>query len=44
MVMLTATLLLLQEGELEASMLVRHATYIRASTVQLNAQYFVLWC
>jgi superfamily II DNA helicase RecQ len=44
MVMLTATLPLLREGELEASMLVCHATYIRASTVRLNARYFVLWC
>ena len=44
MVMLTATLPPLREGELEASMLVRHATYIRASTAQLNARYFVLWC
>jgi hypothetical protein len=40
--MLTATLLLLQEGELKASMLVHYATYIQASTMQLNAQYFVL--
>ncbi|KZM28551.1 ATP binding [Ascochyta rabiei] len=44
MVMLTATLPPLREGELEASMLVRHATYIRASTAQPNARYFVLWC
>ena len=44
MVMLTATLPPLREGELEASMLVRHATYIRASTARLNARYFVSWC
>jgi superfamily II DNA helicase RecQ len=44
MVMLTATLPPLREGELEASMLVRHATYIRASTVRPNARYFVSWC
>lgn len=44
MVMLTATLPPLQEGELEASMLVRHATYVRASTVRPNARYFVSWC
>jgi superfamily II DNA helicase RecQ len=25
-------------------MLVRHATYIRASTVRPNARYFVSWC
>ena len=43
-VMLIATLLPLREGELKASMLVRHATYIRASTAQPNAQYFVSWC
>jgi superfamily II DNA helicase RecQ len=43
-VMLTATLPPLREGELKASMLVRHATYIQASTVQPNAQYFVSWC
>jgi superfamily II DNA helicase RecQ len=43
MVMLTATLPPLQEGEFEASMLVRHATYVRASTVRSNAQYFVSW-
>ena len=44
MVMLTATLPPLREGELEASMLVRHATYIRASTARPNARYFVSWC
>ncbi|KAL1640171.1 hypothetical protein SLS61_010262, partial [Didymella pomorum] len=43
-VMLTATLPPLQEGEFEASMLVRHATYIRASTMRPNARYFVSWC
>ncbi len=43
-VMLTATLPLLREVELEASMLVRYATYIRASTVRPNARYFVSWC
>jgi hypothetical protein len=43
-VLLTATLPPVQEGELEASMLVRNATYIRASTARPNARYFVLWC
>jgi superfamily II DNA helicase RecQ len=43
-VMLTATLPPLREEELESSMLVRHATYIRASTVRPNARYFVSWC
>jgi len=43
-VLLTATLPLVQEGELEASMLVRNATYIRASTARPNARYFVSWC
>jgi superfamily II DNA helicase RecQ len=44
MVLLTATLPPLQEAELEASMLVKNATYIRASTVRPNARYFVSWC
>jgi superfamily II DNA helicase RecQ len=43
-VLLTATLPPVQEGELEASMLVRNATYIRASTTRANARYFVSWC
>lgn len=43
-VLLTATLPPVQEGELEASMLVRNATYIRASTARPNARYFVSWC
>jgi superfamily II DNA helicase RecQ len=43
-VMLTATLPPVQETDLEASMLVRNATYIRASTVRPNARYFVSWC
>jgi superfamily II DNA helicase RecQ len=43
-VMLTATLPPLREMELESSMLVRHATYVRASTVRPNARYFVSWC
>jgi superfamily II DNA helicase RecQ len=43
-VLLTATLPPLQEAELEASMLVKNATYIRASTVRPNARYFVSWC
>ena len=43
-VLLTATLPPVQEGELEASMLARNATYIRASTVRPNARYFVSWC
>jgi superfamily II DNA helicase RecQ len=44
LVLLTATLPPVQEIELEASMLVRNATYIRASTVRPNARYFVSWC
>jgi superfamily II DNA helicase RecQ len=44
LVMLTATLPLVQETQLEASMLVQNATYIWASIVRLNARYFVLWC
>jgi superfamily II DNA helicase RecQ len=44
LVMLTATLPPVQEMQLEASMLVRNATYIRASTVRPNARYFVSWC
>jgi len=43
-VLLTATLPPLRERELEASMLVKNATYIRASTVRPNARYFVSWC
>jgi superfamily II DNA helicase RecQ len=43
-VLLTATLPPMRELELEACMLVRHATYIRASTVRPNARYFVSWC
>jgi superfamily II DNA helicase RecQ len=41
-VLLTATLPLVREGELATSILIPHATYIRASTVQLNTQYLVL--
>ena len=40
-VLLTATLPPVQEGELKASMLVRNATYIWASIAQPNARYFV---
>jgi superfamily II DNA helicase RecQ len=43
LVLLTATLPPVQEIELEASILVRNATYIRASTVRPNARYFVSW-
>ena len=43
-VILTATLPPLREIELKLSMLVRHATYVRASTVRPNARYFVSWC
>lgn len=43
-VLLTATLPPVQEGELEASMLVRNATYIRAGTTRPNARYIVSWC
>lgn len=40
-VLLTATLPPVREGELATSMLILHATYIRASTVRPNTQYFV---
>jgi superfamily II DNA helicase RecQ len=43
-VLLTATLPPVREGELAASMLVTNATYIRASTVRPNTRYFVSWC
>ncbi|KAF1923048.1 P-loop containing nucleoside triphosphate hydrolase protein, partial [Didymella exigua CBS 183.55] len=43
-VLLTATLPPVREGELATSMLIPCAMYIRASTVQLNTQYYVLWC
>ena len=36
-ILLTATLPLVQEGELEVSILVRNATYIQVSIIQLNA-------
>ncbi|KAF2462549.1 uncharacterized protein BDR25DRAFT_132956 [Lindgomyces ingoldianus] len=43
-VLLTATLPPSRECELEAGMLVRCATYVRASTVRPNTRYFVSWC
>jgi CRISPR/Cas system-associated endonuclease/helicase Cas3 len=43
-VLLTATLPPVQEGELATSMLMPCATYIQASTVQPNTQYYVSWC
>jgi superfamily II DNA helicase RecQ len=43
-VLLTATLPPVREGELGSSMLVQCATYIRASTVRLNTRYLVSWC
>jgi superfamily II DNA helicase RecQ len=43
-VLLTATLPPVREAELGESMLVRAATYIRASTVRPNTRYFVSWC
>jgi superfamily II DNA helicase RecQ len=43
-VLLTATLPPLREHELASAMLLTHATYIRASTVRPNTQYFVSWC
>jgi hypothetical protein len=43
-VLLTATLPPMRKLELEACILVQHATYIRVSTVRPNARYFVLWC
>jgi superfamily II DNA helicase RecQ len=43
-VLLTATLPPLQEHKLASAMLFTHVIYIRASTVQLNTQYFVSWC
>jgi hypothetical protein len=42
-VLMTATLPLVWEHTLESSMLVHNATYIRASIVQLNTRYFILW-
>ena len=44
MVLLTATLPPVREVELEQSMGVRCATYIRASTVRVNTRYLVSWC
>jgi superfamily II DNA or RNA helicase len=43
-VLLTATLPPVREHKLASAMLLSHATYIRASTVQPNTQYFVSWC
>ena len=43
-VLLTATLPPVREGELATSMLLPCATYIRASTVRPNTQYYVSWC
>jgi len=43
-VLLTATLPPVLEEELSDSMLVRCATYIRASTVRPNIRYMVSWC
>jgi superfamily II DNA helicase RecQ len=40
-VLLTATLPLLQEHKLTAAIILTHVTYIRASTVRLSTQYFV---
>jgi superfamily II DNA helicase RecQ len=44
MVLLTATLPPVRELELEQSMALRCATYIRASTARLKTRYFVSWC
>ncbi|KAF2624455.1 P-loop containing nucleoside triphosphate hydrolase protein [Macroventuria anomochaeta] len=43
-VLLMATLLPARQGELEASMLLPCAEYVRASTVRPNTCYYVLWC
>jgi superfamily II DNA helicase RecQ len=43
-VLLTATLPPVREGELCESMLIQVATYIRASTVRPNTRYTVSWC
>lgn len=43
-VLLTATLPPVREGELSGSMAIQAATYIRASTVRVNTRYFVSWC
>ena len=43
-VLLTATLPPVREGELATSMLLLCATYIRASTVRPNTRYYVSWC
>ncbi|CAN9385033.1 unnamed protein product [Alternaria alternata] len=42
--LLTATLPPVREGELATNMLLPCATYIRASTVRPNTQYYVSWC
>jgi superfamily II DNA helicase RecQ len=42
-VLLTATLPPVREHELESSMLVHNATYIRASTVRPRTRYFISW-
>jgi superfamily II DNA helicase RecQ len=43
-VLLTATLPPVREGEIATSMLIQCATYVRASTVRPNTRYFVSWC
>jgi superfamily II DNA helicase RecQ len=43
-VLLTATLPPLREYELASAMLLTQVTYIRASIVRPNTQYFVSWC
>jgi superfamily II DNA helicase RecQ len=43
-VLLTATLPPVRERELASAMLLTHVTYVRASTVRRNTQYFVSWC
>ena len=43
-VLLTATLPPVREGELATSMLLPCATYVRASTVRPNTRYYVSWC
>lgn len=43
-VLLTATLPPVLEQELDTSMQIRCATYIRASTVRPNIRYLVSWC
>jgi superfamily II DNA helicase RecQ len=43
-ILLTATLPPVRQGELQRSMLIEQATFIRASTVRPNTRYYVVLC